>query len=59
LWTCEAVSFAANEANQYDCLAPTSPEHDASYTRGCTANDACMDAARMNGRNEPTANAPT
>jgi hypothetical protein len=32
LWACEAVSFAANEVNQYDRRSAASTEHEESYT---------------------------
>ena len=57
LWTCEAVSFAANEGNQSDCRRPQ-VEHDASYTCECAAERRVYGRARMDGRNKRAANAP-
>ena len=43
-WTCEAVPFAANEGNQYDCRRPQVPNTTHLTPADARRNDACMDA---------------
>ena len=55
--TCEAVSFATNEGNQYDCRRPQAPNTTHLTPADARQNDACMDAlawmAATNGQPTP------
>ena len=57
LWTCEAVSFAANEGNQYDCRRPQVPNTTHLTSADARRNDVCLDApgwmAATNGQPMP------
>ena len=59
LWTCEAVSFAANCDQSTRLSAPTSPEPDACYTCGCAAKRRVYGRGQVDSRNVPETNATT
>ena len=57
LWTCEAVSFAANEGNEYDCRRPQVLNTTHLTPADARRNDASLDApgwvAATNGQPTP------